>query len=102
MSKETVFTSLRAAFSQAQVGTDAFIDFAESSDVIAGVLVHQLRVSYQRGNEYIRLDSLLSALGRVGKVDVFEYRGRGRNELPSLVADVLAGGERYRLMYALT
>lgn len=103
MVEDSGFASLRQAIAQAQVGTDADVDYVETETIVATIAVKQLNIIYKSGNEYLRLDRFYEALQRCGKVEVFEFRGRGRepNEQPTLVADVRIAGQRYQVIYHL-
>jgi hypothetical protein len=102
MASRTGFAALGEALKQAQVDTDADLELTESSAMAGAIVpIKQLHASYRSGNEYLRLDTLLCALGDVGTVKVFEYRGRGAGEKPTLVADVDIAGELYQLIYHL-
>lgn len=101
MAANTKLDALRGAFQNAQVEADGEYEFTESSEMLGINVVKQLHVSYRSGNEYLRLDLLLQALGKVGTVVVFEFRGRGQQEQIRIVADVNIAGEIYQLIYSL-
>ena len=101
MTSGTPLDALRDALSQARVGTGGELELIESSATASISVVSQLHVYYRSGNEYLRLDVLLRALGSVGTVKVFEYRGRGAGEKPRLVVDIEINGEWYQLIYHL-
>jgi hypothetical protein len=92
---------LRKAIESAMVGQDVDLQFNEHSVTIATLTVPQLRVSYQSGNEYMRLDRLLDYLRSVGTVEAFEFRGRGRSEVPTIVVDVRIDDNVVQLVYDL-
>lgn len=101
MAESTGLPSLREAVEHAQVGTEGVLEFSERLKIAGSNVAKQLHVSYQSGNEYLRLDTLLAALQQAGTVKVFEYRGRGAGEQPRLVADVEVAGEIFQLIYHL-
>lgn len=92
---------LRDAVNQASAPQSVEFRFEERHVLVGPVGTWQLRVTYVRGNEYLRLDRLLDELRKTGKVEVFEFRGRGRDELPTIVADVRMGDKVFQLVYEL-
>lgn len=100
MANGSTLQAIRAAFEQAQ-GDGGVYDFTEHSAVAGISLIRQLHVTYRSGNEYLRLDTLLEGLAAVGTVQVFEFRGRGRNDAPQLMADIKVGSEVCQLIYLL-
>lgn len=96
------YKRLRNAICTANVNGGAVLDFTKQVVCVAAVPIKQLHVSYKSGNESLRLDQLLEQLDAVGKVEVFEYRGRGSQETPRIVADVRFDDETYQLVYHLS
>jgi len=96
-----VYKALREAISDAQVGTDGHLDFIEKSEVVASVTIRQLFVTYASGNEFLSLSRLQTNLIRIGNLSNFEYRGRGRKEVPTITATLTVDGQRYDLIYQL-
>jgi hypothetical protein len=80
---------------------DAQFAFTRKLVCKGGLPISQIHVRYLDGNEYLRLDHLLDQLRAVTEVQVFEYRGRGREETPRLVADVKFGDKIFQLLYDL-
>ena len=83
-----VFEKLRTAFEAANVNHDAEFGYAGETISESGTQVNQLRIQYSGGNEYIRIDHLMKSLAEVGKILLFEFRGRGGRESPRLVVEV--------------
>jgi len=95
------YRQLRDAVRAANLNQDANFTFREEAAPAAARPIMQLHVSYDSGNEYLRLDQLLDQLRRVGAVQVFEFRGRGTGEPPKFVADVRCQDATYQLLYHL-
>ncbi len=96
-----VFNSLRKAIERAQVDTGGKLDFQRKTVAVAGITAEQLIVSYISGNEYLRLDRLIENLNEVGQVSLFEYRGRGMDEIPSFLVEVKIDNSTYQLIYLM-
>ncbi len=98
---DIIFDRLRSAIRDANINGDANFGFGQQTIEAVGTSVKQLRVQYSDGNEYLRLDLLLKSFAAIGRVLSFEYRGRGRNESPRLVAEVDVQNEVYQIVYFL-
>lgn len=101
MAGSSGYQALRKAVLQAKVGTDAELEFEETTVLVAALAVKQLRVTYLSGNEYLSLVNLQEGLEHAGELKAFEYRGRGSEEQPTLVADVDIEGDKYQIVYLL-
>jgi hypothetical protein len=95
---EMPIDQIRQAVTDANINHDAEFAF----DVVRGLNQQpRLIVRYIKGNEYLRLDRLMERLRQIGEVTIFEFRGRGRTERPSLIADMRIDGENIQLIYEL-
>jgi len=102
MDRSTGYQILKEVVLNATTGTDVELEFQESSTFVSTQSIKQLQVAYLKGNEYLRLDNLQESLRQAGQLSVFEYRGRGTREQPTLVADVDLDGEKFQLIYLLS
>ena len=98
----TPYDALRDAIKAASVNGDANFAFSEQTASIATVTVKQLHVEYKSGNEYLRIDKLITALSKCGDFQLCEYRGRGGDDGKlRLVCDIKLDGDLYQLIYHL-
>jgi len=95
------YDAIEQAVRRANVNGDAQFEFSRNKEFLAGVTTNQLHVRYVHGNEYLQLDHLLDELRAVAEVQVFEYRGRGRQETPRFVAEVAFEDTIFQLLYDL-
>lgn len=98
---DNVYEKVRFAIEAANVNGDAEFGYGQEMLSVAGKKVNQLRVQYSGGNEYLRLDTMLRCLGEIGKLLLFEFRGRGTGESPKLVAEMRVQDEVYQILYFL-
>lgn len=98
----TPYKTIRDAIITANVNGDANFAFSEKTVAIAAVTVKQLHVEYESGNEYLRIDKLITALSECGDFQLCEYRGRGDDDGKRLlVCDVEFDGDPYQVIYHL-
>jgi hypothetical protein len=92
---------LKDAISKANINSDAKFDYEVRPEIEAAVMFTNVFVTYRDGNEYLRLDTLLDTLREKGKVEFFEFRGRGSREPHVLAIQVRLDGQRCQLIYNL-
>lgn len=86
MTTDELCDAVRAVFDELKPH-DLITDSVTLPTSALGVTVHQIHVSYIKGNEFLPLDKLISRLSTFGKV-MAEFRGAGGKETPRILFDV--------------
>lgn len=99
--EDSFVTAAKQAFREANVGDDCEFEYKAATYMAAAVKITQCGVSYKSGNEYLRLDILLQALGSYGRIDMVELRGRGGNDVNQILIDMDLEGSSHQVIYLL-
>lgn len=99
--EEAFLGFVQQAFHEANVCHDCVFRFETRSVVFAGLQGTQCIVTYESGNEYIRLDKLIACLNKSGEIKLIEFRGRGREEASHLLIEFKFENEPHQVIYLL-
>ena len=99
--EESFEAAVKQAFHQANVNHDCEFDFKKKTTVVAALEIAQCIVSYKKGNEYIRLDTLLSSLEAYGAIELVELRGRGAKDQSQILIEMKCQGVAHQIIYLL-
>lgn len=99
--EEAFLAAVKQAFYAANVCRDCNFKITPQTKTVAAISVPQCIVEYESGNEFIRLDNLISSFSGFGAVKLIEYRGRGGTDANQLLFEFNFEGQPHQVVYIL-
>ena len=93
--------AVRQAFHEANATHDCTLTYTTRITSYAALSIAQCIVSYESGNEFFRLDTLIESFRRFGEIARIEFRGRGGSDATQLLFEFIFDGKPHQVIYVL-